>query len=201
MSDVAQHRVIRSYTEVFRIRRRTYRIGDAKVPLPQGIELRAFGYAAAVWVGLFLLTRLPLIGTVYGLIPTLIGWLLLPGLVTAGLLRFEYEGRGPHFIAMALVRFLAQPRWIVFLRRAPKPGSFASPIDSFTIDPDMSGVRFRPGRAVNPGLVIIRQQAAIHQDDANKLVIITPTKEVRRLREGKVPRVPEDYDLIVTDPK
>lgn len=70
--------VIRSYRQVFRLRRRIYRVDRWAIPVPGGVPLVGLAYFAAVLLGMLVLGALPLIGGLVELVPAQIRHVLIP---------------------------------------------------------------------------------------------------------------------------
>ena len=70
--------VIRSYRRVFRLDRRMYAFGDWQLPVPNGIPLRGFIYFVALILLSLIVSRLPVIGLLFGAFPWPFRHLIVP---------------------------------------------------------------------------------------------------------------------------
>ena len=112
-------KVIRSYRLVFRRRWRIFRIGNWRLPLPGGLELRLIGYWLACLAAIAALSRLPLIGLPLGVMPAALRLLAIPLLGAWALCRTELDGRPPHRALLGLAAWRLRPRVIAAGRRVP----------------------------------------------------------------------------------
>lgn len=100
--------VIRSYRRVFKLDRRIYKLGDWTLPVPNGIPMRGFGYFLAAELGSLILTHLPIIALIYGVLPWPFRYVLLPLWVAAAGMRFEPDGRRAHRAFASWLAFQAR---------------------------------------------------------------------------------------------
>lgn len=111
---------IRSFRVVFDMERRIHRIDRFRVPMPYGLPLRSVGYAAAAFLAIVVLQRLPIVGGILGSLDTPIRLVLLPVGASILLSRLRIDGRSAHAAACAWLRFtLASTRYVAF-RPAPR---------------------------------------------------------------------------------
>src|SRR6478736_5250399 len=96
---------IRSFRVVFDLERRIHRIDRYRVPLPYGLPLRSIGYAAAAFVAVLVLGRLPAVGGMLGALPPPAHYVLLPVGASYGLTQLRMDGRSAHGAAAAWLRF------------------------------------------------------------------------------------------------
>ena len=157
MSDTEPERVIvRSYRLVTdRLERRLFKIDRYRLPLPYGIPLRSILYAAVTLVVVAVAIRLPLIGSLLGLLPASVRWLALP--IAAGIVftRFEVDGRPPHRAALGWIRYRARPRVLSGLRRAPAPGARHAPVIEIAARPGGGEPGYVAGRVSGPAQVVV----------------------------------------------
>jgi len=147
--------VLRSYRLAFELERRIHRIDRYRIPLPYGLPLVAAGYGFAAAVLVVVLSGLPVIGAVLGMLPWPIRLLFIPGLVAHLLCRPTGDGRPAHeALAARAVASLAPTRQIAFGRapRAPRKG-FATVV----VVPDERGPRYRASTVTGPGPVLLRR--------------------------------------------
>ncbi len=156
MSDPRPQKVIRSYRLVFRRRWRIFRLQGWRIPLPGGVELRLLGYWLAALAFVFLLGRLPLVGTVTSLIPASLRLVALPLAAAWGLARWELDGRPPHRALLGLVRWRLRPSSLAGLRPCPPPGSRFAPLETVYLGPDRSAPRLPRGRIDGPARLLLR---------------------------------------------
>jgi hypothetical protein len=152
---------IRSYRIVFRLERRIFQIDRYRLPFPYGVEVRALLYAPVVYLVLLVVSRLPLLRTVFGLLPTPVHWGLLPLGVVWAMLKLRIDGRPPHRVLAAAVRFAVSPRQLAGLRPCPRPGFAFAPVDRLFLRPDWRSPRYRPGVIDGPATVTLRYPAII----------------------------------------
>jgi TcpE family len=88
---------VESYSEVFKLAedRRIYRI-DAHRSLPMPIPLRFLGYFFATAAAMFFASRLPLLGSAFGLLPGQLRYIMLPLIVGALGMAVRPDGRFAH---------------------------------------------------------------------------------------------------------
>src|SRR6185437_6612870 len=110
---------IRSYRVVFRLERRIFQIDRFRLPFPYGVEVRALAYVFVVYVAVLLLSAMPLVGALLGLLPL--------GVVFA-MLKLRIDGRPPHRVLASLLRWAAQPKHLAGLRPCPRAGFTFTPI-------------------------------------------------------------------------
>lgn len=102
--------LIRSYRRVFRINRRLYRIERWTIPVPGGIPLIGIGYFAAALIVVLICGQLPLAGSVVGLLPPPLRYVILPAALATLLVSIEPDGRAPHRYVIARLRLTLRPR-------------------------------------------------------------------------------------------
>ena len=188
---------IRSYAVVLdRLDRRLFKIDRWRLPFPQGIELRAIVYGAACLVGVLILSRLPISGQLLGLLPAPLHWAMLPLGGAWALSRWSPDGRPPHRTLRSLVRFACSPRELAGLRRAPRPGSWLTPIVEIATFPDWRSDHYRRGRIAGPAEVTLRYPASAEL--RGSVLRISPHEGGEPLFAGKQIKVPEGGELVVT---
>jgi hypothetical protein len=149
-------KVIRSYRLVFRRRWRIFRIGNWRIPLPGGLELRLIGYWLACLAAVSVLGRLPLVGLPISAIPAALRLLAVPLVVAWALCRWELDGRPPHRALLGLASWWLRPRVIAAGRRVPAPGTEISPVGALVLTPDLESARLPIGRIDGPASVLLR---------------------------------------------
>jgi len=106
---------IRSYSDVFRVERRIYRIDKLRLN-PAGIPLRAIAYLVPLVAGALLVSRLPMLGALARIAPWYLRTLLAPAVLAGALTTVRVDGRPSHLTARALLCFAAGPRTLTALR-------------------------------------------------------------------------------------
>jgi hypothetical protein len=149
-------KVVRSYRLVFRRRWRIFRIGNWRIPLPGGLELRLIGYWLACLAAVSILGRLPLFGLPIAAMPAALRLLALPLLVAWALCRWDVDGRPPHRALSGLAAWWLRPRILAAGRRVPAPGTEASPHDAIVLAPDLESASLPVGRIDGPARVLLR---------------------------------------------
>lgn len=145
---------IRSYSAVFALERRIYRI-DAFRLNPSGVPLRGIAYGLGCVVVCLLVSALPLLSWVLAAIPWYVRDVALP-LGTAGLLAvLRIDGRPFHLAAAAGARFSLRPRLLVALSSRCRVPRRWSPTPIVWIA-DGSGATPRAFRYWGPGAVLVR---------------------------------------------
>jgi len=152
---------IRSYRVVFRIERRIHQIDRFRLPFPYGVEVRALVYAAAVYVVVLALGRVPLIDALLGLLPAPVHWGLLPLGTVFVLLKVRIDGRPPHRVLLAAVRWATSPKQLAGLRPCPPAGSSFVPLREVWMRPDWRAPRYRAAVIAGPARVTLRYPATV----------------------------------------
>jgi hypothetical protein len=152
----SQTKVVRSYRLVFRRRWRIFRIGNWRLPLPGGLELRLIGYWLACLAATAILARLPLIGLPLAAMPPAIRLLALPLLCAWALCRWDIDGRSPHRALAGLAGWWLRPRVLAAGRRVPAPGTELSPLDTVVLAPDLESATLPVGRVDGPARLLLR---------------------------------------------
>jgi hypothetical protein len=144
---------VRSYSRVFALERRLYRIDRLRLN-PAGVPVRGFVYFVALLAMVALLGALPLIRAGVGLLPWYLRDLALPlgGATLAASVRLE--GRAFHVGALALARFGVSPHHLAGLRRHAAWERVWRPADIAFL-PDGGDFRFRRLRYTGPGAIVV----------------------------------------------
>jgi hypothetical protein len=158
-----QTKVVRSYRLVFRRRWRIFRIGNWRLPLPGGLELRLIGYWLACLAAIALLSRLPLLGLPLAAMPPALRLLAIPLLGAWALCRTELDGRPPHRAILGLAAWRLRPRVIAAGRRVPAVGAELSPLEALLLDPDLHAPVYPSGRIEGPARLLLRYPVAAHR--------------------------------------
>jgi hypothetical protein len=152
---------IRSFRVCFKLERRIHKIDRWRLPLPYGIPLRGIGYAAAAFVLMLVLGRLPVIGDLLGLMSPWLRLVAVP--IAAGYLltQWKVDGRAAHAAGLAWLRMQLRPRRLAAFRPAPAHGPVS--LGAITIAPDERSSRYRKGVVEGPATVILRYPARMRQ--------------------------------------
>ncbi|HEX4307063.1 MAG TPA: TcpE family conjugal transfer membrane protein [Solirubrobacterales bacterium] len=189
-------KVVRSYRLVFRRRWRIFRIGNWRLPLPGGLELRLIGYWLTCLAAVSVLARLPLLGLPLAAMPPALRLLAVPLLCAWALCRWELDGRPPHRALLGLVAWRLRPRVVAAGRRVPAVGAEVSPLDTLVLTPDLDSPEYPRGRVEGPARLLLRYPVAGRRH-GRKL-------ELRRrpgpaLHKGHVVEVPAGHVVFFTD--
>jgi hypothetical protein len=149
-------KVVRSYRLVFRRRWRIFRIGNWRIPLPGGLELRLIGYWLVCLAAVSLLGRMPLLGLPIAAMPAALRLLAIPLLAAWALCRWELDGRPPHRALLGLAGWWLRPRVLAAGRRVPAPGTELSPLGIVVLAPDLETPGFPAGRIDGPARILLR---------------------------------------------
>jgi hypothetical protein len=149
-------KIVRSYRLVFRRRWRIFRIGNWRIPLPGGLELRLIGYWLACLAAVSVLARLPLIGLPLAAMSPALRLLAIPLLAAWALCRWELDGRPPHRAAVGLLGWRLRPRVLAAGRRVPAPDAERSPLGAIVLAPDLTSAAYPRGRVDGPARLLLR---------------------------------------------
>lgn len=149
-------KVVRSYRLVFRRRWRIFRLGNWRIPLPGGLELRLIGYWLACLAAISLLARLPLLGLPLAAMPPALRLLAVPLIGAWALCRTELDGRPPHRAVVGLAAWWLRPRVLAGGRRVPAPGTELPPPGTLVLAPDLESPRLPAGRIDGPARLLLR---------------------------------------------
>src|ERR1700733_12851609 len=92
VAEAREAKTVRSYRLVFRRRWRIFRIGNWRIPLPGGLELRLIGYWLGALAPISELRRRPLRGLPIAAMPPALRLLAIPLLAAWALCRWELDG-------------------------------------------------------------------------------------------------------------
>jgi TcpE family len=152
---------IRSYRVVFRLERRIFQVDRFRLPFPYGVEMRALGYAFLAYVGVFLVSTLPLMGSLVGLLPVPVHWGLVPLGLTFAMAKVRIDGRPPHKVLGALVRWGVLPKHLAGLRTCPPAGFTFTPLRVLWMRPDWRAPTYRRALISGPATVTLRYPATV----------------------------------------
>lgn len=189
-------KTIRSYRLVFRRRWRIFRIGNWRLPLPGGLELRLIGYWLACLAVIAMLSRLPLLGLPVAAMPPALRLLALPLLAAWALCRTELDGRPPHRAVLGVASWWLRPRVLAAGRRVPRPGAELSPLDTVVLAPDLESPDLPAGRVDGPARLLFRYPVGGHRCGRCVHVRRRPGPA---LQKGHVLEVPRGHSVVVED--
>jgi hypothetical protein len=192
----AETKVVRSYRLVFRRRWRIFRIGNWRVPLPGGLELRLIGYWLACLAAISVLGRLPLIGLPVAALPPAVRLLVVPLLAAWALCRWELDGRPPHRAAFGLLAWRLRPRVIAAGRRVPAPHTELSPLEAIVLAPDLTASTYPRGRVDGPARLLLRYPVQARRHGRRARLHRRPGPA---LHKGHVLELPRGHAVIFKD--
>lgn len=149
-------KIIRSYRLVFRRRWRIFRIGNWRLPLPGGLELRLIGYWLVCLAVISILARLPLLGLPIAAMPAALRLLAIPLIAAWALCRWELDGRPPHRALLGLAGWWLRPRTLAAGRRVPAPGTGLAPLGTVVLAPDLQAPALPAVRIAGPNRLLLR---------------------------------------------
>jgi hypothetical protein len=144
---------VRSYRRVFDLERRIYSVDRVRLN-PGGVPVRGVLYFLALLAAGLVASGLPLIGSLFGVLPWFVRDLALPGAGAAVLSVIRIEGRVFHLAAQSLVRYWTAPRWLAGVRRCESVGDMWCP-EEILLLPDGSDHHMRGLRYTGPGAVLV----------------------------------------------
>jgi hypothetical protein len=186
-------KVVRSYRLVFRRRWRIFRIGNWRLPLPGGLELRLIGYWLACLAAIALASRLPVLGLPLVAMPPALRLLAIPLLGAWALCRTELDGRPPHRALLGLATWRLRPRVIAAGRRVPALGTELSPLDALVLDPDLQAADYPRGRLDGPARLLLRYPVAARR---GRRTLRLRRRPGPALHKGRVVEVPSGRDVV-----
>jgi hypothetical protein len=203
-------KVVRSYRLVFRRRWRIFKIQNWRIPLPNGLELRAVGYWFFCLLAIAVLGRAPAVGAVVRAIPESVRLLGIPVAAAWALSRWEVDGRSPHRALLALGGHLLRPRDVGGLRRCGAVGRELVPLEELAAAPDLSAAEYPRGRLVGPAEVLLRYPVAVELegvprgtgDSREERMAAARTWRLRKapgaapLHRGKTLRIPANKEVV-----
>lgn len=194
--DSRETKIVRSYRLVFRRRWRIFRIGNWRIPLPGGLELRLIGYWLACLAAVAFVSRLPLIGLAVAAMPPALRLLALPLLAAWTLCRWELDGRPPHRALAGLLGWWTRPRVLAAGRRVPVPGTGLSPLDTVVLAPDLESPRLPAGRVEGPARLLLRYPVGGRRRGRTVRIRRRPGPA---LHKGHVMEVPRGHTVVLEE--
>jgi hypothetical protein len=147
---------IRSYRVCFEMEHRIHKIDQWRVPVPHGVPLRGIAYFCGLFVAILVLSSLPVIGVMVGLLHPVLRFVMLPVGGSMALLRWRLDGRPAHRVARAWVRMQIEPRRLAAFRTLPAAAAAAVSFDDVVAAPDDRTGRLRKGAVHGPARVTFR---------------------------------------------
>ena len=145
---------IRSFRLAFVLERRIHKIDRFRLPLPYGLPLRSLAYAIAALAVVVVLSALPVMAPVLNALPWPVRFGVLPIGIAQILTQLQVDGRPAHEVLAAWLRLRLGPRRVVAFARP-----LAVLLEPLVVAPDERGTRYRRGRVIGSGPVLLRQQA------------------------------------------
>ena len=190
-------KVVRSYRLVFRRRWRIFRIGNWRMPLPGGLELRLIGY----WLGCLAAVsraRPPAAprpadrGDARRRCACWRSRCSPPGRSAAG------SSTAAHRIGpcSASPRWWLRPRVLAAGRRVPAPGTEISPLEALVLDPDLEAPQLPRGRVEGPARLLLRYPISGTAAAASLRLRRRPGPA---LHKGHVLEVPPGHAVVFED--
>jgi hypothetical protein len=191
-----QTKVVRSYRLVFRRRWRIFRIGNWRIPLPGGLELRLIGYWLACLAAVSILARLPLLGLPVAAMTPALRLLAIPLLAAWALCRWELDGRPPHRAALGLLGWRLRPRVLAAGRKVPAPGAELSPLGTIVLAPDLTSSAYPVGRFEGPVRLLLRYPVSARRRGRRAYLRGRPGPA---LHKGHVLELPRGHSVAFED--
>ena len=158
---------VRSYSAVLdSVERRIYRIDRWRLPIPQGIAVRAVAYAIAVGMALAFAARFPIIDLALQALPPAIRLVGLPVGAGAALASWHPDGRAPHWALRSALRYLVSAHAPAGLRPSAAVGRELAPIHAISVAPNGDESCYRRGIVRGPAAVSLRYPAVLRIDRA-----------------------------------
>ena len=172
---------IRSYRAVLDdVERRIYRVDRWRLPAPGGVQVRAIAYTVGAAVLVAAASGLPLVGSLFGILPASVRYLALPIAAGWGLASWRIDGRAPHHALAALGRFAVRARTLSGIAPSPTVGVQQAPVAAVQIAPAGDEPVYRAGRIRGPARVVLRYPARLEFDGAGRRT--PPGERVARAR-------------------
>jgi hypothetical protein len=185
-------KVVRSYRLVFRRRWRIFRVGNWRIPLPGGLELRLIGYWLACLAAVSALGRLPLVGLPIAAMPAALRLLVVPLLAAWALCRWELDGRPPHRALVGLATWWLRPRVLGGGRRVPAPGAEMFPLGVLVLAPDLESAALPVGCIDGPARILLRYPTSARRYGRTAILRRRPGAA---LHNGHVLEVPRGHSV------
>lgn len=114
---------IPSFRLVFKIEHTLFRLGDWRIPLPYGLKLSTVGWATIALLVMLALSYTPLVGTVLGVAPWFVRYLMVPSVAAWAMTHLSLDGRSAPRFLRAQALYARQPRRIAAWRKVPAVGT------------------------------------------------------------------------------
>ena len=186
-------KVVRSYRLVFRRRWRIFRIGNWRLPLPGGLELRLIGYWLACLAAIALASRVPVLGLPLAAMPPALRLLAIPLLGAWALCRTELDGRPPHRALLGLTAWRLRPRVIAAGRRVHAVGVELSPLQALVLDLDLQAADYPRGQVEGPARLLLRYPVAARR---GRRTLRLSRRPGPALHKGHVLEIPSSHTVV-----
>lgn len=201
---------LRGYRRVFRIERRLFRFDRWRIPYPHGVPLRGIGYFLVLVLGMFAVSRLPVLGPLIGLWSPAIPYLGLPLAGAFVLMQGRIDGRPPHHVLASLLRWSLSSRSLAGLCPCPREGEVVVPQEEVAVAFDARESFLVRGRIKGPATVTFRYPAEVRVEGAPPWLRDPQQRSARARRycvrrrrgaapmlRGKVVGVPRSREVVV----
>lgn len=143
---------IRSYRAVFDLERRIYRVDRLRLN-PNGVPVRGVVYFLAIATLIALMSALPGIGVLAGVVPWYIREMAIPAGLAAVLAVLRIDGRPSHIAALSILTHVVLPREMLG-HGVPLVCRYWQP-DRLLLMPDGSDAHMRRLSYTGPGAVLV----------------------------------------------
>jgi hypothetical protein len=211
MAQAGEKVPIRSYRGVIdNVERRIFRIDRWRLPTPHGLSVRALTYTVASLMAVLLVGRLPIAGTLLGLLPVQVRLLALPVFGGWLLSTWAPDGRAPHHALISALRYFRAPKHLAGLRPCPALGEQLVPVCEVQVAAGVDGPAYRPGVITGPARVTLRYPASVAAEGVPRryrnaepgeqlaharCLVVTPASDSKPLARGKTLQLPEGKEL------
>jgi hypothetical protein len=201
---------LRGYRRVFRIERRLFRFDRWRIPYPHGVPLRGIGYFLFLGLGMFLASRLPVLGTLINLWSPAIPYLGVPLGGAFLLMQGRIDGRPPHHVLASVVSWAVRSKTLAGLSPCPPEGEDVVPIEDVAVAHDARESFLVRGRVRGPARVTFRYPATVQVEGAPwwlrdaetrsaraRRYRVTRRREAAPMLQGKVIGIPRGREVVV----
>jgi len=148
---------LRSYRLAFQLERRIHRVDRFRIPVPYGLPLSAVGWWFGALVVVLIMGRVPLVGSVLGLLPWPVRLVLLPAAAAHLLCALGSDGRPAWERGLARARWELRAQNIVGCVRQRRRS--VERVSDVSIVGDERGSRLRPATVTGGGGVLVARPA------------------------------------------
>jgi hypothetical protein len=186
---------LRGYRRVFRIERRLFRFDRWRIPYPHGVPLRGIGYFLILELGIFVTSRLPVLGVLFAVPGPVLAYLGLPLAGAFLLMQSRIDGRPPHHVLVSVLRFWASPRCLAGLAPCPRPGEEVVPVADLAVAYDGRESFAVRGRIRGPATITFRYPSTVAIERISPW-LRDPEKRAARARRYRVRRRPQAPPML-----